>query len=151
MSLGRDSSVCPPMADGGNVHISDTLYLQYSLLMLAYTLHLWACIILSLNKRCGLKWDDAKFTPQRWHRSASEEAFRCLSNNCLMLFRAGMNPFTQQLELYTLILGTEVGQSMQNLVRLLSSIATLLWILSTWLYKMPIWMIYRGFSSNLDH
>ncbi len=39
------------------------------------------------------------FTLQRWHRSTSEVACRCLYTDCLMLLRSDINAFLQQLQL----------------------------------------------------
>ncbi len=50
------------------------------------------CGITYLVKFMCNKRDNDEFTLQRWHRSASEVAFRCLYT--LMLLRGGINPFS---------------------------------------------------------
>lgn len=86
-------------------------------------------VIYRLNFKC-LKQDSnevcyTKFTLQRWHKGAPEVAFRCLYTDCLLLFKDGINAFTQQLQVYTTLMQVaEVGQSI-NLVWLLRSILRL--------------------------
>ncbi len=59
-------------------------------------------------------------------QKASEVAFRCLYAYCLMLFKDGINAFTQQLQVHaTLMQVAEVDQSRHDLVWLLRSILSL--------------------------
>ncbi len=78
---------------------------------------------------------------QKWH-------FSCLYIDCLILPKVGINVFTQiQIQLYTLILKGEVGQS-RLLVWLVCGIKSLHWIVSrhratlTWLCKDALFLFY---------
>ncbi len=72
-----------------------------------------------------------------WMRTHTSNTHLCSNNKWilhpmtpLMLLRGGINAFTQQLQLYALILGAETGLSRHNLVWLLYAIAFLHWNLS---------------------
>lgn len=47
----------------------------------------------------------------KWHLGP-----RCFNTDYLMLLRGGLNAFTRQLQLYTFILGAELGLNRHNLV-----------------------------------
>ncbi len=63
-------------------------------------------------------------------KGGKEVAFRHLYTDCLMLLRADIHAFALKLQLYTLILRAEVGQSRHHLVIFLYGIGSLHLILS---------------------
>lgn len=56
----------------------------------------------------------------RWHLGHFPPKMYCLYTDYLMLHRSGIHAFTQQFQLYTLIIGAELGQTRHNLVWLCS-------------------------------
>ncbi len=99
--------------------------------MIAFTQQIQLYVLTQLlHKKPFKRFIFCRFTLQRWHRSTSNAAFRCLYPDCLMVLKDCMNAFTQQIQLYPLTLGPEVGQNRLNLVWVYAALSlyTTFWV-----------------------